>query len=77
MAASPRRDSALHGAPDAPPGLDTPLQYLKGVGPQRARHLARLGLETVGDALLYLPSRHEDRSRLTPLGRVKERRNVP
>ena len=70
MAASPRRDRALHAAPDAPPGLDTPLQYLKGVGPQRARHLARLGLETVGDALLYLPSRHEDRSQLTPLGRV-------
>ncbi|MBI2528644.1 MAG: ATP-dependent DNA helicase RecG [Candidatus Rokubacteria bacterium] len=48
--------------------LDTPLQYLKGVGPQRARLLGKLGLETVGDALLHLPSRHEDRSRLAPLG---------
>lgn len=52
------------------PGLDTPLQFLKGVGPQRAKLLAKLGLETVADALLHLPRRHEDRSQLTPLGRL-------
>jgi ATP-dependent DNA helicase RecG len=51
-------------------GLDTPLQFLKGVGPQRATLLAKLGLETVADALLHLPRRHEDRSQLTPLGRL-------
>jgi ATP-dependent DNA helicase RecG len=51
-------------------GLDTPLQFLKGVGPQRAKLLAKLGLETVADALLHLPRRHEDRSQLTPLGRL-------
>ena len=69
MAASPRHArAAARTTPDAVPGLDTPLQYLKGVGPQRARLLAKLGLETVGDALMHLPSRHEDRSRLAPLG---------
>ncbi len=47
-------------------GLLTPLQYVKGVGPHRARLLSRLGLVTVEDALFFVPSRHEDRSHLTP-----------
>jgi ATP-dependent DNA helicase RecG len=47
--------------------LATPLQFLKGVGPQRAKLLGNLGLRTVEDALYYLPVRHEDRSRLTPI----------
>ncbi|HUF91629.1 MAG TPA: ATP-dependent DNA helicase RecG [Candidatus Limnocylindria bacterium] len=46
-------------------GLVTPLQYIKGVGPQRARQLARKGLATVEDALFFIPIRHEDRTRLT------------
>ena len=50
-----------------PVGLDTALQYLKGVGPQRAALLARKGLATVEDALYFVPLRHEDRTRLTPL----------
>ncbi|MGH7278258.1 MAG: DEAD/DEAH box helicase, partial [Candidatus Rokuibacteriota bacterium] len=48
-------------------GLATPLQFLKGVGPQRAALLARKGLVTVEDALFFIPRRHEDRTRLTPL----------
>jgi ATP-dependent DNA helicase RecG len=48
-------------------GLDTPLQFLKGVGPQRATLLERKGLTTVGDALLFVPLRHEDRTHLTPI----------
>jgi ATP-dependent DNA helicase RecG len=51
----------------APEGLHTPLRFLKGVGPARARQLGRLELETVEDALFFLPYRHEDRTRLTPL----------
>jgi ATP-dependent DNA helicase RecG len=54
-----------------PPGLGTALQYLKGVGPERARLLARKGLATVEDALFFLPIRHEDRTRLTPLRAVQ------
>ena len=46
-------------------GLATPLQYIKGVGPQRARQLERKGLTTVEDALFFIPIRHEDRTRLT------------
>jgi ATP-dependent DNA helicase RecG len=48
-------------------GLHTPLQFLKGIGPRRAELLARKGLATVEDALLFAPTRHEDRTRLTPL----------
>jgi ATP-dependent DNA helicase RecG len=43
------------------------VQYLKGVGPQRARLLARLGIMTVGDLLFHVPRRHEDRTRCRPL----------
>jgi ATP-dependent DNA helicase RecG len=55
---------------EGPTGIDTPLQFVKGVGPQRAKLLEKLGLTTVADALLHLPRRHEDRSQLTPLGRL-------
>jgi len=53
--------------PAPPPGLATALQYVKGVGPHRAKLLEKKGLVTVEDALFFLPIRHEDRTRLTPL----------
>jgi ATP-dependent DNA helicase RecG len=59
---APTRQTAAAGA-----GLDAPLQFVKGVGPQRAALLARKGLETVADALFFVPLRHEDRTRLTPI----------
>jgi ATP-dependent DNA helicase RecG len=40
----------------------SPIQYVKGVGPHRASLLKKLGIETVRDALFYLPARYEDRS---------------
>ncbi|MBI2878189.1 MAG: ATP-dependent DNA helicase RecG [Candidatus Rokubacteria bacterium] len=53
-------------------GLRASLQYLKGVGPKRARLLARLGLESVEDALHFLPRRYEDRSRFVPFRQLRE-----
>jgi ATP-dependent DNA helicase RecG len=41
--------------------LDTPLQYLKGVGPRRAADLQRVGLTVVEDLLYRFPTRYEDR----------------
>ena len=58
-------------APAVTHPLATPLQFLKGVGPQRAKLLGNLGLHTVEDALYYLPVRHEDRSQLTPIRRLQ------
>ncbi len=46
-------------------GFDRSLQYLPGVGPARAKALAKLGLSTVGDLLRHFPRAHEDR-RLVP-----------
>lgn len=44
--------------------LETPIQYVKGVGPQRAGLLARLRITTIRDALTYLPYRYEDRRQI-------------
>jgi len=43
--------------------IDTPIQFVKGVGPAKAGALAKAGIRTVYDLLLYLPFRYEDRSR--------------
>ena len=44
--------------------LDDPLQFIKGVGPKRADLLKKINLETVSDALFFLPFRYEDRTRV-------------
>ncbi|MGB7622557.1 MAG: ATP-dependent DNA helicase RecG [Terriglobia bacterium] len=41
--------------------LNTPIQYLKGVGPRRAELLGRRGIVEVEDLLTYAPFRYEDR----------------
>ena len=52
--------------------LETAVQYLKGVGPRRARSLSALGIATVGDLLRHYPRRHEDRSSFEPIAGVAE-----
>jgi ATP-dependent DNA helicase RecG len=47
--------------------LDSPVQYLKGVGPRRAEAFERLGVRTVRDLLWHLPRRYEDRRRFSPV----------
>ena len=40
-----QRPAASPSAPaEGPTGIDTPLQFVKGVGPQRAKLLEKLGL---------------------------------
>lgn len=55
----------------APKGLQTPVQYLKGVGPRRADELATIGVNTVEDLLLTLPRSYEDRELLQPIESLK------
>ena len=50
-----------------PSALTRPLAELYGVGAERAEHLARLQLHTVGDLLQHRPRHHEDRRRLRPI----------
>lgn len=63
----PTSGSAVPGGGPAREGdpLDTPLRYLRGVGPDRAKRLEdRLGLRTVADLLYRPPRRVEDRRTL-------------
>jgi ATP-dependent DNA helicase RecG len=43
-------------------GTETPIQYLKNVGPKRAELLKKIGIETVRDLLFYFPVQYLDRS---------------
>ncbi|HXE79345.1 MAG TPA: ATP-dependent DNA helicase RecG [Vicinamibacterales bacterium] len=52
--------------------LQTPLQYLKGVGPRRAADFRRAGLHTVEDLLYRFPLRYEDRSRFQSIASLRE-----
>jgi ATP-dependent DNA helicase RecG len=54
-------------SPPATAILTHPIQFIKGVGPNRAQMLGRLGIETIGDALALLPRRYEDRTNLKPI----------
>jgi ATP-dependent DNA helicase RecG len=51
--------------------LSSPAQYVKGVGPQRAKLLARIGIGTIRDALFYLPYRYEDRSSTKKIAQLR------
>ncbi len=42
--------------------MDSPVQYVKGIGPKRAEALAAKGIQTLEDLIYYLPFRYEDRS---------------
>ena len=41
--------------------LQAPVQFVKGIGPQKAEALAKVGVRTAEDLLLHLPMRYEDR----------------
>ncbi|MCH7873733.1 MAG: ATP-dependent DNA helicase RecG [Gemmatimonadetes bacterium] len=47
--------------------LDTPVQFLKGVGPRRAEAFARIGVDTVEDLLYHTPHRYLDATNVTPI----------
>jgi ATP-dependent DNA helicase RecG len=50
--------------------LDIPIRYVRGIGPRRAELLMRLGIETLEDALYYLPKRYEDRRRFKKISEL-------
>ena len=51
--------------------LDTPVQYVKGVGPHRSEQLAKSGVRTVEDLLLYFPRRFNLRRQVQPIGTLR------
>src|SRR5471030_3091748 len=70
-------------------GLDTPVQFLKGVGPKIASLLARKDIHKVGDILQWFPRAYEDRRHALSIselmigqlssfvGRVSSYREIP
>ncbi|HSK13134.1 MAG TPA: ATP-dependent DNA helicase RecG, partial [Phnomibacter sp.] len=51
--------------------LDSPIEYLKGVGPQRGDLLRKeLNIHTFGDLLLHFPYRYVDRTRVFPISAI-------
>ncbi|MFQ5462754.1 MAG: ATP-dependent DNA helicase RecG [Phycisphaerae bacterium] len=52
--------------------LDDQVQFLRGVGPGRARILAGLGIHTVADLIEHFPFRHESRPKSQAIGTLRE-----
>ena len=52
--------------------LDTPIQFIKGVGPKRAEVVHSLGISTIKDLLYYFPRKYVDRTSLSTIGSIQE-----
>ena len=53
------------------PALDTPVMYVRGVGPRVSEMLAAKGIQTAEDLLYHLPFRYEDRQHPRSLDELK------
>ena len=51
--------------------LETPIQYIKGVGPRRAQVLESLNIYTIKDLLYYFPRKYLDRTSIHLIGSIK------
>ena len=51
--------------------LNSPLQYVKGVGPKRAEAFAKHGFGSVRDIMFYFPRRYLDRTNVIPIAQLK------
>jgi ATP-dependent DNA helicase RecG len=77
QSAAGRRPGQLGRAPGSLPfavpqlRLDTPVQFLKGIGEKRAEAFARLGVASVQDLLFHIPHRYIDASSLTPMAKAR------
>ena len=50
----------------------TSIQYLKGIGPKRAKNFTSRGVFTIEDLLYYFPHRYEDRRNFVKISELKE-----
>jgi len=62
------KKAAQAKAKSASDGLSSSIRYLKGVGPQTAEKLAKLGIHQVWDLFFHLPLRYQDRTQIVPIG---------
>ena len=64
----------MAGAPRL--NLDDAVAKLAGVGPRVQERLARLGISTIRDVVFHLPSRYQDRTRITPIAALRPKMEV-
>lgn len=57
-------------------GLDTPIQFCPGVGPNRAGILRKLNIETVRDLFWHLPRGYEDYHNVVPIAHLRSGQTV-
>ncbi|MDP2831662.1 MAG: ATP-dependent DNA helicase RecG [Candidatus Omnitrophota bacterium] len=50
----------------------TSIQYLKGIGPRRAKSFLARGVHTIEELLYYFPRRYEDRRNFAKISELKE-----
>ncbi len=59
------------GVGNAKQGIYAPLREIHGVGPKLAQLFSKKGVDTIEDALYFIPRDYEDRSKLTPINQLK------
>ena len=52
--------------------LKQSVQYIKGVGPSRAKLLSLLGVNTVEDLINYYPRTYEDRTKIKKIEELQD-----
>ncbi len=52
--------------------VNSPVQFLKGIGPRRSEMLAAHGIRVTGDLLDYVPFRYEDRTQFRSIQSLRE-----
>ncbi|MCA9470780.1 MAG: ATP-dependent DNA helicase RecG [Nitrospirales bacterium] len=67
---APERGSDIPDKVDLNGLWNIPVRFGKGIGPNRAEVLKRLGIITVEDALWFLPWRYEDWTEIIPIERL-------
>ena len=61
-----------HKHPDGVVEVSTPIQFLKGAGPDRAHLLAKLGLNTASDLLFQFPRSYQDMSAQAAIAELED-----
>jgi len=64
-----RRSAASR--PESEDPLARPVQYVRGVGPLRAKYLAELGIETANDLIWHFPFRYEEQGKPQPIDSLR------
>ena len=52
------------------PALDDSIQFVKGIGPKKAKLFEKLHIRTLRDALETYPRDYEDRTRITRIADI-------